>query len=265
MSSKDGICDYCHSPAAGHGPWNHEPIFHDKIIDEVAARVAATAGEMSGPEFDGEDFLMRLASEGGSIVCTNALTPEQINAARSEGRMYVNEDGFGFVLTRGVTAEAAWLLPNDMEALKRFYETSEDSQPYDVPKDRMLRLAEIGVLQKHGGSRYSLTAFGQHVLDLLPEGWPRLPLKTHADHDAYTNAQIDAAAGVLGTVKERRDVLNRCGNCRVSGKLCDGTCAAPRPEGLTDAQYIADLEYEVRRMGLLLAESARGVNEDGRG
>lgn len=59
-----------------------------------------------------------------------------------------------------------------------------------------------------------------------------------------------------------RDVLNRCEPCRWTGKLCDGTCGAPRPKGLSDAQYIAALEYEVRRMGLLLAEaekSAAGV------
>lgn len=98
--------------------------------------------------------------------------------------------------TRGVASVPTWLLPDDMQALQRFYETSEDSQPYDMPKERMVRLAELGVVQKHGRATYSMTAFGQHVLDLLPDGWPRLPLKTHADHDAYTNAQIDAAAGV---------------------------------------------------------------------
>lgn len=41
--------------------------------------------------------------------------------------------------------EAAWLLPDDMRALQRFCETCEDAQPWDVPKDRMRRLAELGV------------------------------------------------------------------------------------------------------------------------
>lgn len=98
--------------------------------------------------------------------------------------------------------EISWLLQEDMQDLQRFYETCEDSQPYDVPKDRMRRLVELGVIQWCGGARYSITAFGQHVLDLLPEGWPRLPLKTHADHDAYTNAQLDAACGVSGRAHE---------------------------------------------------------------
>lgn len=92
-----------------------------------------------------------------------------------------------------------WLLPEDMQALKRFCETCEDSQPYDVPKDRMRRLAEIGVIQWGGGACYSLTAFGQHVLDLLPKGWPRLPLKTQADHDAYQRALVENASGALAS------------------------------------------------------------------
>lgn len=90
----------------------------------------------------------------------------------------------------------AWLLPDDRQALQRFCETCEDSQPYDVPKDRMRRLAELGVIQWGGGARYSITAFGQHVLDLLPEGWPRLPLKTQADHDADSRAAVNSAHGV---------------------------------------------------------------------
>lgn len=83
------------------------------------------------------------------------------------------------------TAEQ-WLLPADMSALTRFCETCEDGQPYDVGKAQMKRLSELGVIQWCGASRYSITAFGQFVLDLLPEGWPRRPLKTHSDHDAYT-------------------------------------------------------------------------------
>lgn len=98
--------------------------------------------------------------------------------------------------TAGVLATADWLLADDMQALRRFCETCEDSQPYDVPKDRMRRLAELGVIQWCGGARYSITAFGQHVLDLLPEGWPRLPLKTHADHDVDSRAAFNAAHGV---------------------------------------------------------------------
>jgi len=86
-----------------------------------------------------------------------------------------------------------WLMPDDLSALRRFYETCEDNQPYDVPKDHMKRLAELGAVCSHGFGKYSLTAFGGWLLDLLPEGWPKLPLKTHADHDEYARAMIAAA------------------------------------------------------------------------
>lgn len=104
-----------------------------------------------------------------------------------------------------MAVEQKWLLLEDAQALERFYETSEDGQPYDVPKFRMKRLAELGVIQWCGGARYSLTAFGQHMLDLLPEGWPRLPLKTHADHNAYVNAEIDRASGKVPDGMPGRD------------------------------------------------------------
>jgi hypothetical protein len=50
-------------------------------------------------------FLMRL-TDGGSIVSTSNLTPFEIATARACGRMFVTDDGLGFVYfpaaTRGV-------------------------------------------------------------------------------------------------------------------------------------------------------------------
>ncbi len=34
---------------------------------------------------------------GGKVVCTAALTVEEIQLARSEGRMHVDAEGFGYV------------------------------------------------------------------------------------------------------------------------------------------------------------------------
>lgn len=39
----------------------------------------------------------------------------------------------------------AFLQLDDLNKLKRFNETCEDSQPYDVPKEKMQRLAELGL------------------------------------------------------------------------------------------------------------------------
>lgn len=43
-------------------------------------------------------FLRRLAVDGGTIVSTAALTPEEIRQARADGRSFVLADGLGFVI-----------------------------------------------------------------------------------------------------------------------------------------------------------------------
>ncbi len=43
-----------------------------------------------------EAFMRRLATEGGTVVCTSALSAEQVAAAREAGRLFVLPDGTGF-------------------------------------------------------------------------------------------------------------------------------------------------------------------------
>lgn len=129
-------------------------------------------------------------------------------------------------LNSGWVRAPEWLLPDDMQALRRFCETCEDAQDYDVPKDRMRRLAELGVVQWCGGSRYSMTAFGQHVLDLLPEGWPRLPLNTQADHDAFSREAIERNAGV-----------DACSVNQLSSRMCErGTKGCTTSHGVGEVK-----------------------------
>ena len=45
-----------------------------------------------------EEFLQKLSEEGGSIVSTNDLTVFEISAARAEDRMFVDDNGYGYVL-----------------------------------------------------------------------------------------------------------------------------------------------------------------------
>ncbi|KKY65781.1 hypothetical protein OA40_11975 [Morganella morganii] len=75
-----------------------------------------------------------------------------------------------------------FLQPDDLNNLKRFDETCEDSQPYDVPKEKMQRLAELGVVRRHSKSYYSITSFGMYVLNQNDE-LIKLPLKTESDHN----------------------------------------------------------------------------------
>lgn len=44
-----------------------------------------------------KELLELLAVQGGKIVCSASLTPEEINNAREEHRMCVDESGIGYV------------------------------------------------------------------------------------------------------------------------------------------------------------------------
>lgn len=76
-----------------------------------------------------------------------------------------------------------FLQEDDLNNLKRFNETCEDSQDYDVPKEKMQRLAELGVVRRHSKRYYSITSFGMYVLNQNDELY-KLPLKTQSDNDA---------------------------------------------------------------------------------
>lgn len=43
------------------------------------------------------EFLRKLVTGGGKIVSTNDLTVFEISSARAEDRLFVDENGFGFV------------------------------------------------------------------------------------------------------------------------------------------------------------------------
>lgn len=60
----------------------------DKIVASGARTMSETADE----------FLTRCSTQHGRIVRTGDLLREQIVEAQADGRMYVNDDGIGFVL-----------------------------------------------------------------------------------------------------------------------------------------------------------------------
>lgn len=49
----------------------------------------------------------------------------------------------------------------------RLYETSEDGQGYDVPKDRMKVMARMGLIRYVGFTRYEITGVGYAVIESL--------------------------------------------------------------------------------------------------
>lgn len=57
------------------------------------------------------------------------------------------------------------IMPDEMKALERFHECATDGQDYDVPKEMMRRLAEIGLLRRVTANYYAHTTFGLSVLN----------------------------------------------------------------------------------------------------
>lgn len=55
------------------------------------------------------------------------------------------------------------IMSDELAALHRFYETTEDGQDYDVPVPMMKRLAIIGLVRLVTGNRYEFTDFGLSV------------------------------------------------------------------------------------------------------
>lgn len=81
----------------------------------------------------------------------------------------------------------ALLSDHDLSALKRLSECLEDGEGFDVSKDRMARLLELGCARHNGFGRYSITAIGQYLLG----AWTKVPLQTHADADAAFWAEME--------------------------------------------------------------------------
>lgn len=85
-----------------------------------------------------------------------------------------------------------YLLEGDRYLLGRFIETTEDDEGYDLSKDEMKRLAELGVVQNNGFGRYSVTAFGYYVHETVWLQNPKLPLLTNADRDVAHRQSLAA-------------------------------------------------------------------------
>lgn len=91
------------------------------------------------------------------------LAPPQFDAVRAVDAAW---------LTRVVLESQGQPLPStpqvdmtvsEMEAFQRFCECVEDSEGFDVDKDMMRRLADIGLVRSQGFGRYTTTSYGQAV------------------------------------------------------------------------------------------------------
>ena len=105
----------------------------------------------------------------------------------------------------------AWLTDDERKAFERFNETCEDGEGYDVPRQMMKRLAEIGVIHHTSRGIYGITKFGRSLV-----GYTTPPQRTFvglAAEDRLTAKYMqDAPDGIDAVIdyieaklKERND------------------------------------------------------------
>jgi hypothetical protein len=104
--------------------------------------------------------------------------------------------------------------------MARFFETCEDSQDYDIPKDRMKSLARIGMVRSLGFSRYEFTDAGDSVIDEL-----RAVLAQEAGHVEEPLGMVEPTAWLLDgsvggssldfQITDLLETQNRHGGCLV--------------------------------------------------
>ncbi len=83
-----------------------------------------------------------------------------------------------------------FLQEEDQHLLDRFIETTEDNEGFDIGKEAIKRLANLGVVESLGFGRYGVTVFGYWVHEHYWYQNPSLPLKTNLDRDADARAAI---------------------------------------------------------------------------
>jgi len=88
-----------------------------------------------------------------------------------------------------------FLQEEDQHLLDRFIETTEDNEGFDIGKEAIKRLANLGVVESLGFGRYGVTVFGYWVHEHYWYQNPSLPLKTNLDRDADARAAIAKAEG----------------------------------------------------------------------
>lgn len=74
-----------------------------------------------------------LIEHGGKIVSSNSLDPEEIRQAHASKRMWVNQDGLGFVWLPYVDTFQIPVTGKEVEMFERWY-------PLDVPLPRELKV-----------------------------------------------------------------------------------------------------------------------------
>ena len=90
------------------------------------------------------------------------------------------------------------IFDQEITDLRRFHECAMDDEGYDVPKDRMKRLAEIGLVRRVSANYYEHTDFGLSVLNGDFDSQPQ------PDYKAQRDALLKAVAQVKSNLMHHR-------------------------------------------------------------
>ena len=95
-----------------------------------------------------------------------------------------------------------FLQEEDQHLLDRFIETTEDNEGFDIGKEAIKRLANLGVVESLGFGRYGVTVFGYWVHAHHWHQNPSLPLKTNLDRDVDARAAIAKVTGAASSAAQ---------------------------------------------------------------
>ena len=114
---------------------------------------------------------------GESIVVYRDVTKPDVFYHRAVDDFRERMEWLGTRAAQQAAAPGALNLLNadELAALRRFDETCQDGEGYDVPKAMMQRLAAIGAVRRTSGSYYETTEFGTRVLDQPAPSAPGTP------------------------------------------------------------------------------------------
>lgn len=193
-------------PTPAH-PEVQKPIQRFEVVDCIDSKhVPAVIPNPSGPWVRYDDHAAQvaaLATNPAPTETTDSLASRLIKACRGDALTWKDRKAIGEAIARieagfvvlGGFSDAGFLQENDYHLLHRFIETSEDDESYDIGKDAIRRLAELGVVQSHGFGRYSVTMFGHWVHERYWHQNPGLPLMTNSDRDRAKRAALEAKGG----------------------------------------------------------------------
>ncbi|MDQ0035881.1 hypothetical protein J2W30_003649 [Variovorax boronicumulans] len=108
---------------------------------------------------------------------------------------------------------------HDLERLARFQETTEDEQTFDIGKEAVKRLSDLGCIQNQGFGRYGITRFGAWALQRCSASPAAAPTSQpdateFSELMAMPEEQIDAELRTLGIDPD--DAARRAGDAIAS-------------------------------------------------